>query len=471
MKKFLPLACIVGVSIWGCGPDKTKDTETPYLNQDLFQFNVVEDASFTSKLPALQSFVLGVSNNNWIMFAGRTNGFHSFPPLESTNFPSKKANDSIFVYVTGTDSVYSMAIPTYSGDTGNVFLSTNVAHTEQGDSLFACGGYGIAQAGDSAATKTYSYFMAMNMPQAIAAVKKNNPAAFKAAIAWGNSPLVQSTGGELYRMPNGNFYMCVGHNFSGMYTDTINQRQQYINQVNVFSVSSAANNTLTITSQGTITDGLPNETTQFHRRDLVVAPAVQANGTDIGISIYGGVFTYTAGAPFNGSGTPFSQPIYINPNGTAPNYTLDPSHQYANVYSAAFLCMYNSKSQCMSTSIFGGLCLDSADFYNNVSWTKNITTARRSYANSGDVTTYQTYTNSAVLPEFMGSESIFIPASGIPFYNKAYGIVDYAALPMETIVGYIYGGIVSSNANGDKTWPSPKVYKVTLQKLLSTEAK
>ncbi|MGL4599693.1 MAG: hypothetical protein ACRCYO_19360 [Bacteroidia bacterium] len=468
MKKLFPLACIVGISIWGCGPEKKTDVDEHYVNRDAFEFSVVEDAGFKN-LPALQSFVLGVNNANWIMFGGRTNGFHSFPPLESTNFPSKKANDSIFVYVPGVDSLYSMAIPSFGGDTGNVFLSTNLAHTEQADLLYACGGYGVAQAGDSVATKTYAYFMQMNMPQAISAVKKNNPAAFKRAIVWGNSPLVQSTGGELYRMPNGNFYMCVGHNFSGMYTDTINQRQQYLNQVNVFSVSTA-NNALTLTSQGTISDGLPNETTQFHRRDLVVAPAIQANGTDVGISIYGGVFTYGAGAPFNAGGIPFSQPIYINPNGPAPYYTLDTSHQYANIYSAAFLCMYNSKSQCMSTSIFGGLGQGFADF-SNASWTKYITTARRSYANKGDVTTYQTYTNNAVLPEYMGSESIFIPASGVPFYNQAYGILDYAALPMEQVVGYIYGGIISSDGNGDKTWPSPKVYKVTLQKLLSTETK
>lgn len=464
---------ICGLSLaglWSCNnPAPLNISANP-----VFQYTVTLDSSIT-KLPALQSFVLASYNQNWIMFSGRTNGFHGFNtgPLScdtcSADFPVNRSNDSIYVYAPGSDSLYSMVIPSYGGDTGNVFRCTNLEHTEQGQYMYACGGYGIANAGDTVATKTYSYFMKMDMPKMISAVKANNPGAFKQSIMWGQSDMVCATGGEMFLLPDNNFYLVVGHKFTGAYLDP-NAIQEYVDSVRVFTVSTSGNQ-LVLNRTGSFTDNFAGATTyhlhdsltQFRRRDLVIAPAVQSNGTDIGISVYGGVFHYTPGSPSANNGNPFINPIYINPL-LSPKFRIDSAQQYTNIYSAAFLAMYDTTSKTMMTSLFGGLG-NSKDSLGDANWTNLIITNHRCYKDNKDTT--KIVTNGINLPALMGAESIFIPAEGIPYYNSNYRIVDYGKLGNTQLVGYIYGGIVSISADGNGSQPthaSGAVYKVTLNK-------
>jgi hypothetical protein len=450
------LVLVLGLAaLYSCGPDHKKESTAPS-----FKLTVTEDNSFT-KLPGLQSFVFASNEGNWLMFSGRTNGFHGFAE-PGMNFPKLTANQQIYVYNAAASQIDSMPIPSYGGDTANVFLSTNLAHTQQGDYLYACGGYGISTGADSARI-TYSYFMRVQLKDAISAVKAHDQAAFKKAINWGKSDLVRSTGGELYLLPDGNFYMALGHNFTGSYSDST-ATQVYLDQINVFSLKVngfGGVNSLSLLPVRTITDSLPDSTTQFHRRDLVVAPSVQPNGTDVGLAIYGGVFTYSGkGAPASGAGTPFANPIYTTYNSHRVETGFS---QFSNIYSAAFMSMYSSDANAMLTSFFGGLG-DSLKNFAAANWTTNISTNMRSYANSGDVTTMITNPNS--LPGFIGAEGVFIPDEGLTFYNKDYKIIDYTKLTDGQTVGRIYGGIVSNyNGAGNAaviTHASNKVYKVVI---------
>jgi len=446
---------VLGLSaLYSCGPEHKKENTTPS-----FTLTVTEDSSFT-KLPALQSFVFAEKGGDWLMFSGRTNGFHGFSS-PAMNFPKLRANQQIYVYNVASASIDSIPVPSYNGDTANVFLSTNLAHTQNGDYLYACGGYGISPGADSAKV-TYSYFMRIKLDDAISAVKAHDQAAFKKAINWGKSDLVKSTGGELYLLPDGNFYMSLGHNFTGLYSDSTAQ-QTYLDKINVFSLTvNGFNNvnSLSLVPVRTITDGLPDTTTQFHRRDLVIAPCVQPNGTDVGLSIYGGVFTYSGKhAPASTNGTPFKHPIYT----TYTSYRVDSFAQFSNIYSAAFMSMYSGAANAMLTSFFGGLG-DSVQNFSSANWTTNISTNMRSYANSGDVTTM--IMNPNPLPGFIGAEGVFIPDTGVNFYNKDYKIIDYTKLTDGQTVGRIYGGIVSNNYGGGSVTPvtqaSGKVYKVVI---------
>ncbi|MCW3070520.1 MAG: hypothetical protein JWO44_410 [Bacteroidetes bacterium] len=450
------LALVLSLAaLYSCGPDHKKENTTPS-----FTLTVTEDNSFT-QLPSLQSFVFANKDGNWLMFSGRTNGFHGFAP-PGMNFPKLTANQQIYVYDVASAKIDSMPVPSYGGDTANVFLSTNLAHTQQGDYLYACGGYGISTGGDSAKI-TYSYFMRMQLNNAIAAVKAHDQAAFKKAVNWGKSDLVRSTGGELYALPDGNFYMALGHNFTGSYSDST-AKQVYLDQINVFSLKVngfGGVNSLSLLPVRTITDSLPDSTTQFHRRDLVVAPCVQSNGTDIGLAIYGGVFTYSGkDAPASTNGTPFAHPIYT----TYTSHRVDNGFsQFSNIYSAAFMSMYSSDANAMLTSFFGGLG-DSLKNFAAANWTTNISTNMRSYANSGDSTTM--IMNPNPMPGFIGAEGVFIPDDNVAFYNKDYKIIDYTKLTDGQTVGRIYGGIVS-NYNGAGNNPvishaSGKVYKVVI---------
>lgn len=456
--------CLAALS--GCGPENTSPGDNTTAMPGSYIFEVTEDASFSKNLPDLQSFVWGSYGDYWIMFSGRRNGFHGFNTSDtgSGNFPVKKANDQIFVYNTSTHTIDSVGIPGYGGDTANVFRSTNLPHTQRDNYLYACGGYGVANATDKFASVTYDYFMKIDMQKLVAAVQSHSADAVKNAIKWGKSDLVKNTGGELYLLDDNNFYLCVGHSFTGKYGDTT-AVQVYQDKVNVFSVAETGNQ-LTLNSVATLTDNLPDSTTQFRRRDLVVAPAVQPNGTDIGIAIFGGVFTYTSGAPISNNGVNFTHPIYI---ANSSQYKIETAaNQYANIYSAAFLCMYDSSSKRMMTTFFGGLGDKTNEIDSSANWTNKITTAERSYQNGTDVTFFNS--DNPTLPGYIGAESVFIPKSGVPFYNTTFNILNYDLLQPVQDVGYIYGGIRSSDANGDSTSCSNVVYKVTFKRLVPVAA-
>ncbi len=426
-----------------------------------FSITVTQDAAFTG-LPDLQSFVFGSSQNNWLMFSGRRNGFHGF--ANDQDFPVKKANNMLFTYNILNFKLDSMAIPTYGGDTGNVFLCTNLAHTQKDGYLYACGGYGLQNKTDESAKKTYSYFMRIKLDDAINAIKTKNASAFKQAINWGSSELVRSTGGELYILPDGNFYMALGHNFSGTYDGT-NSTQVYLDKINVFSLKvngfNGVNN-LALIPVGTISDNMPDSTTEFRRRDLVIAPSILADGLDVGLAVYGGVFKYATGGIQN-NGTPFNHPIYID-NKQSHAYRVDSFYQWTNIYSTAFISHYDPTSKSMMTTLLGGLGDSEANFA-SANWTSVISTNVRSFANHGDVTT--SLTNANALPGFIGAEGLFIPAPNVVYYNEAYKIIDYSKLTNNQTVGYIYGGISSNNSGATitaTTVASNVVYKVTITK-------
>jgi hypothetical protein len=478
MKKYTLIGFLSSIILVSCSTSTTKERETvstsdsknTQVSTNEFNFTVEADPTF-SGLPGLQSFVFGSNETNWLMFAGRVNGFHGFPNDTNSNFPRTQANSTIFVYDVAAKKAYSMPIPNYGGDTGNVFLCSNLAHTQQDGVLYACGGYGVASSSDKNSKKTYSYFMRMDVNKAIAAVKTNSSSDFKNAIWWGKSDLVKSTGGELFLLPDSNFYLALGHNFEGRYNDN-NAKQTYLNQINVFRLEGkglGSPNKLALLPVGTITDGLPNTTTQFHRRDLVVSPCVQSNGTDIGLSVYGGVFTYAPGpSPSNSGGNPFPHPIYINYL-QKPAFRVDSFYQYSNIYSTAFMTHYDPSSQRMMTTLFGGLGDTKANF-TSANWSTVISTNIRSYANNGDVT--NSLQNIDTLPAYIGAEGVFIPSAGLPYYNKNYNIIDYSKLSNTQTVGYIYGGIVSNQCCSDSsgsTKSSNIVYKVTLSKTLSSK--
>src|SRR5690606_18731723 len=103
MKKMtlLLLATAIMIAHYQCqSPSATQQTNGS------FTFTIEADNSFTG-LPALQSFVLGESGDNWLMFGGRTNGFHGFS-APNQDFPYPTANKYIYVYNTTTHTLDSL---------------------------------------------------------------------------------------------------------------------------------------------------------------------------------------------------------------------------------------------------------------------------------------------------------------------------------------------------------------------------
>jgi hypothetical protein len=458
MKKLLPSMCILGLVFQGCSGSTENST---VLGEATLTYAVAQSNEFPN-LPALQSFVFGQTSDAWLFIGGRTNGFHGFPNDGNDAFPRKKANKWIYAYTLSTHSLDSISVDSLPAALKDQFSFTNIQHTQDGDSLYLCGGYGATYSASNDSTFiTDSTFSRVIVSQMVAAVKNHSGSQLRSAVVYAQPDnFVCATGGELFRI-NGMFYLCVGHRYQGAYNDATPSPglQTYLDAVHAFTITQTATSvSLNTNSYQTITDGLPDSTTQFRRRDLVVAPGVQRN-KNLGISIYGGVFT-------SQNTTPFTHPIYLTVNGQTATFAVDSSHQYSNNYSAANLALYSKSSNRMYTTIFGGIVENAADT-NNASFTKKVMSITHDL--NANTTTYKT--EAALLTatdnKFYGAESIFIEAANAPMYDAAHGIVDFDNLPANTpvVIGYVYGGIIASapdNNGQSNSSASNKVFAVTV---------
>ena len=107
-----------------------------------------------------------------------------------------------------------------------------------------------------------------------------------------SSALVQSAGGELVKLPNHDFYLFMGHVFTGSYTAFEGQgehnrksiSQSYLNEIRRLKIACGPQRGLTVRLVQTFKDNV-----EFHRRDLNLTKIISPQGT--GLAAYGGVFT------------------------------------------------------------------------------------------------------------------------------------------------------------------------------------
>lgn len=458
MKKLLfPLLALAGVTTFVQCKQKPAASDLPTG----FTFTVEEDTALKG-LPALQSFAMGTHENYWLLLGGRTNGFHGFDST-GQNFPFKKANQFIYVYDTKTHQLDSIGTSVLPPPLRHQYNSTNIEARQIGDNLYLCGGYGVLFPGTGAETwATHGILSRIKVPEIIKAIKVHDSVAVLSAIAYVENDLFRATGGELYKLSDDKFYLVVGHKFMGQYTNDTSVSgapvQYYLDEVRVFKLTDNGSS-LTLGAVQTISDGYPDSTTQYHRRDLVVAPSVLAGGNDYGITVYGGVFTYNTDLPFQ-------YPIYIT-GGATPTGKVDSSFkQVTNIYSAPNLQLYDKNNDIIYTTIFGGL----GDTVNPTAgnFTKLISTLARNNKTSSTTATL----NPSGMPYYVGAEGIFLKAAEAPLYNNnAHDIIDFNAIKADGnnhLLGRIYGGIHSNDTTwsdpGNKTHASDKVFKVFIKK-------
>lgn len=459
MKKQL-LAGFTVVMLAACGPD-------PAANEALFSFEVTPDTSFTG-LPALQSFSIGEANGEWLLLGGRTNGFHGFGSMQ--NFPVRMANTHVYAYNLSTKQTDSLSVDSLPDALRWQLRSTNMQHLQIADYLYICGGYGARVQGTDTAYMTFPVFTRIHVPSMIQAIHAHDYTQFRKSLVYDQNPVVRSTGGELYRMPGGEFYLVLGHDFTGRYTDG-NAVQTYLNAVHAFKINETDSSVQIDTSSFRyITDNLPDSVTQFRRRDLVVAPYVQEPGTRVGVAIYGGVFTWTSS--IQDGGNPWPHPIYVPAQASEP-YRIDSAFsQISNVYSAPVFSMYSLLNNTMYTTVFGGLGDTLQVNDDNAAFTQAISTLSRNFTSNTTAVQY----NPSLLPAYIGSEGLFVPVSGLPWLPlPGMRILEYDLLPEgKTLVGHIYGGILSNApqwGSSNPTQASSAVYAVYINKTASAALK
>lgn len=417
-----------------------------------FAVDASEDAA--SQFPAaprLQSFSFGQWKGRWVFIGGRIAGYHSVGG-GSADFLRIDANRDIWVVDTTVQPAKTFHVPVdqLASDFAPIkdqWTSTGQLYFQDKDQLYICGGYGQDHAGNWV---TFPVISRVDLPKVIDEVMRGQLSG--KGIAFGQSPLTQSTGGGLIKLRDGYFYLVMGHNFQGSYTAFEGQgehnaaeaaSQTYLNEIRKLKITSAGDRSLHVSLAEKFED-----VAEFHRRDLNVTPILAPNG--LGLAVYGGVFTPETQLAYD-------KPIYLFDNAKP---VVDSSFQQKmNAYACPRLLIYDQAGETMYTTLFGGI---SQYFWNatartfienprvgakvetryldGLQWSDQISTIQKVMATGKEKT--REAVHAALLPAFVGTGAVFIPAPEMAGAELEADILDLESLRgTRTLVGYIYGGI------------------------------
>lgn len=402
----------------------------------------------------LQSYVVGESNGNWVVFGGRLDGLHRRQPFAS--FDENGQNNQITVINPQSKQKWSVLLSNLSQNLQEQLSSTNMEFYQQGNKLYIIGGYGYSKT--KADHITYPYLTIVKVEELIEAIKNNQPiSSFFTQI---EDKYFAITGGYLNKIYD-KFYLTGGQEFIGRY----NPRgpdfgpgfiQNYTNSIKIFEIIENGND-VSINKVKIYID-----TINLHRRDYNVIPQIFPNGEE-GATAFSGVFQINRDLPFLNC-------VDIKSNGYVVNNDFN---QYYNHYHCAHIPLYSVINNEMYNIFFGGI----AQFYDslgilvedtNVPFVKTIAVVKR------DKNGLMTETKLEIeMPDFIGASAEFIPLSELQMYDNQ--VLKYDELDNDTsLVGYIYGGIKSSEQNiffindGSQSNANNIIYKVYLIKNMTS---
>ena len=275
-------------------------------------------------------------------------------------------------------------------------------------------------------------------------------------------------GGGLERIGN-TFYLVFGQQFEGLYSILESDygkwpiKQVYTERITAFQFKS---DPLSAAVLNVIQQDPSDATMPYHRRDLNVLPALGPDGSQR-IAVHGGVFV-------PGQDAAYQEPILIE-NGASPvnvRVTVDRSYQQLmSQYDCATLTMFDSGATGggnMINVFFGGISL----YYVDPRTSKlkkdeglpfiNSITAMTHYANGS----WSEFFRRTPLDGRMGADAKFIPNPAVAHADD--GVIYLDRIKKVTLVGYIYGGIISDvgETGGDSqkfTRSSNALYEVRLE--------
>jgi len=413
-------------------------------------FNISLEPINIEGLGGLQSFSFGQHNGKWLIIGGRLDGLHRRQPFAT--FDKAGHNTQLVVIDPVRKQKWTAPINSLPVPLQEQLKSTNMQYYQVGKYLYLFGGYGYsATLGDHT---TFPNLAAIDVPATIDAIIGNT--SFSAYFRQMSDPQFQVTGGSLEKI-NNTFYLVGGQKFIGRYNPMGPDHgpgfeQVYTEQIRTFNLTDDGT-TIIIQHFPSITDSL-----NLHRRDYNVTAQIMPNDQE-GITAFSGVFQQSINLPFLNC-------VNIDSTGYEVNNSFA---QYYNHYDCPNFPIYSASSKEMNTVFFGGI----AQYYvsegiltqnNDVPFVKTI--ARVSRNANGKMTEYKLPIE---MPSFLGAGSEIIPNENLPRY--ANGVIKYDDLPNDTtLVGYIYGGISSTNENifwinnGTQSMATSQVFKVNLVK-------
>jgi len=419
---------------------------SPQLFSQTIPFNVNIEPMNIPGLGGLQSFAFGQHAGKWLIVGGRLDGLHRRQPFAA--FDVAGHNNQLIVVDPVSMQKWSTPISTLSLALQEQVSSTNMEFLQEGNYLYCVGGYGYSTT--AAEHTTYGNLTAIDVPAVINAVI--NGTSFTSYFRQISDPLFAVTGGHLSKI-NNTFYLVGGQNFVGSYnpmgpTHGPGFFQEYTNAILKFDMIDNGTN-ISINHHPAIID-----TVNLHRRDYNVVHQILPNGAEA-ITAFSGVFQH-------GIDLPFLNCVNIDSNSYFVNNAFT---QYFNHYHCAVVPIYNEGANEMHSLFFGGIAqyYDSSGVLvqdNNVPFVKTIARVTRDV--NGVMAEYKLPES---MPAFLGAGSEFIISDGIPQF--ANGVIKQDSLLNDTtLLGYIYGGINSTNANiffintGVESTASSQLFKV-----------
>lgn len=414
------------------------------------EFEIYLEPLNISSLGGLQSYAFGQNQGKWLIIGGRLDGLHRRQPWAT--FDVAGHNTSLIVVDPENGTSYSTPLTTLGTSLQEQLSSTNMEFYQNENYLYLMGGYGYSAT--LADHTTYSSLIAIDVPGTINAIINGLP--ITSFFRQYSDTIFQVTGGRLEKI-NSSYYLVGGQKFIGAYnpmgpTHGPGFEQKYTSQIRKF----------TINDDGTVLNyaltEIITDTNILHRRDFNVSPQILPDGTQ-GLTAFSGVFQRDIDLPFLSC-------VNIDSSG----YSQQPGFsQYYNHYHCANISLYDSIYNSMQTVFFGGIAqyYDSSGILvldNNVPFVKTIAkVVRDSLGNMAE------YKLNATMPGFLGAGSEFIPLESIPTYTNH--VIKLHNLSSDTNhIGYIYGGINSSQKNifwindGTQSSANHTIFKVHLIK-------
>lgn len=422
------------------------------------QFTVeVTDTATLLAMPAVHSYALGQWNGKWIIIGGRINGLHGFTP--PSGFQPNGVNSTIYIVDPVTDIQISESVLVAFNDTlmRDALQAAFYQFTQNDSMLYITGGYGLLT--DSADNFTLPNLIAVNLKQLVDSMQNNNPIAGCFRLL--QDSVFRVCGGNMYRTDS-IYHLVFGHDFSRSYSvnDTLGFfKQTYSCEIRSFKIIDDGVN-LNISNYSAVHDSA-----NFRRRDYNLIPQIFPDGT-LGQTAFSGVFQYYTQLPYLNT-------INITPTGYEVVNTFN---QNLSQYASAYLPVYNTADNKMSTVFFGGMSLYTYDAATNAlladSLIPFVNTISKVVRNADS--SMVEYVNPTEMPGLIGTNSIFIPDSATPLLSD--GIVDLNALPFgKTRVGSLIGGINSDLPHVSNTpmfsYASGFVFRVYLNKFIDTQVK
>ncbi|MFN2430148.1 MAG: hypothetical protein ABR574_09045, partial [Cryomorphaceae bacterium] len=257
---------------------------TPGKGQD--PFSIYLEPLEISGFGGLQSFAYGQHDGMWLLIGGRLDGLHRRQPWAS--FDEAGHNTQLTVVDPESGQVWTASVNALPTAIAEQLSSTNMQFTQNGNVLYAIGGYGYsATAGDHI---THPQLCAIDLPGAIDAIVTGGAISPHFRAVTGENLAV--TGGYLHQM-DGKYYLIGGHRFDGRYNPMGGPSftQEYTNALRIFEITDDGSN-LT----AAMTDTWIDEAA-FHRRDYNVAVQVMPDDSQ-GLTIFSGVFQPSADLPY-----------------------------------------------------------------------------------------------------------------------------------------------------------------------------